>query len=150
MSTVRQTSIDAYNEIKNNGLLKKLHWQVYSHLYHHGPQTSGEVYQQLGVQQRVPSQLRARFTELREMGVLQEVGERPCGVTGRTCIVWDVTAATPVPLPKAVARPSRASVLEAACYVTEAMKHFNNVPRSVADLLQWVLWDSSKRRGGGR
>jgi len=99
MSYVRDTSREAYECIKAEGLLNQLQWSVYAYLYRHGPMTSGEahngMYPQHGIVQKVPSQVRARFTELRNMGVFKEVGERACKVTGLKCILWDVTPDLP-------------------------------------------------------
>ena len=39
---------------------------------------------------------RARFTELRELGVIYEVRNRKCTITGRTSIEWDLTDRLPV------------------------------------------------------
>ena len=38
---------------------------------------------------------RARFTELRELGVIYEKGERKCNITGRNVIEWDLTDKLP-------------------------------------------------------
>ena len=42
------------------------------------------------------SQSRARFTELRRLGVIKEVGVRQCKISGRRSIVWDLTDSLPV------------------------------------------------------
>ena len=42
------------------------------------------------------SQSRARFTELRELGVIYEKGEKQCSITGRNVIEWDLTDRLPV------------------------------------------------------
>jgi hypothetical protein len=95
---VRQTSMDAYKSIKDNGLLSERRWQVYDVVFKHGPMTSGEAFGHLnaGVPLRNLTQSRARFTELRECGVFAEVGERDCKVTGHNAIVWDVTDRLPL------------------------------------------------------
>lgn len=46
------------------------------------------------------SYLHQRLSELRDRGVIREVCERPCSITGRNAIVWDVTANVPTPMPK--------------------------------------------------
>jgi len=46
------------------------------------------------------SQSRARFTELRELGVIYEKGEKQCSITGRNVIEWDLTDRLPVNLKK--------------------------------------------------
>ena len=99
---VRDTSIEAYNKIKENGLLSKRRWQVYDVVYNHGPMTSGEAFKILnnGSATKSLTQSRARFTELREMGVFVELGERTCSVTGHAAILWDVTSKLPIKFEK--------------------------------------------------
>ena len=89
----RQTSIDCYNEIKRNGLLSKMRFEVYSALLSMGkPSTTREVYQTMNVLKQEAT----RFTELRNLGVIYEVQNRKCTVTGRTSIEWDLTDRLPV------------------------------------------------------
>ena len=91
----RATSIEAYNQIKEEGLVGRLQFEVYSKLYDHGPLTQGELteYHFPGY----PKQgLTPRFAELEGFGIVTPVAERPCKITGRTCIVWDVTDKVPI------------------------------------------------------
>jgi hypothetical protein len=106
---VRETSIEAYNRVKESGYVGRKQKEVYHVVFYYGPMTSAECYakmrelwpsQYLGI--TVLTQSRARFTELREMGLLQEVGKRKCKVTRNTVLVWDVTNRFPVPLKKDV------------------------------------------------
>jgi hypothetical protein len=88
------------------------------------------------------SQLRARFTELRELGVLNEVGERLCKVSGRMCIVWDVTDALPISdLPKKKKLPTKAQCAVASLELRKLQKFAakHNRPFS-ADLLEVCEW----------
>lgn len=79
---IRNTSVDAYITIKNNGLLSAKRWIVYHILFEHGPLTGMEV--------------RARLNELRALSVAEEQGVRVCSVTGMRVILWDVTQRLPV------------------------------------------------------
>jgi len=89
----RQTSIDCYNEIKRNGSLSKMRFEVYSALLLMGkPSTTREVYETMDV----IKQEATRFTELRKLGVIYEVQNRKCTITGRTSIEWDLTDKLPV------------------------------------------------------
>jgi hypothetical protein len=89
----RQTSIECYNQIKAEGLLSKQRLAVYSSLLQMGkPSTAREVYSTMDV----AKQEATRFTELRNLGVIYEVGNRKCSVTGRTAIEWDLTDRLPV------------------------------------------------------
>ena len=89
----RQTSIDCYNEIKRDGSLSKMRFEVYSALLSMGrPSTTREVYETMNV----IKQEATRFTELRKLGVIYEVQNRKCTITGRTSIEWDLTDRLPV------------------------------------------------------
>ena len=89
----RQTSIDCYNQIKQEGLLSKMKFKVYSALLTIGkPSTTREVYETMNV----VKQEATRFTELRNLGVIYEVQNRKCAITGRTSIEWWLTDRLPV------------------------------------------------------
>jgi predicted transcriptional regulator len=89
----RQTSIDCYNEIKRDGSLSKMRFEVYSALFSMGkPSTTREVYSTMNV----VKQEATRFTELRKLGVIYEVQNRKCTITGRTAIEWDLTDRKPI------------------------------------------------------
>jgi predicted transcriptional regulator len=92
---VRDTSIDAYNTIRDRGLLTRLHWDVYDTLYQYGPITSGECHHRLKKQRRVDiATVRARITELSDMGYVRTCGKRVCAASsiGATCYIWGVTS----------------------------------------------------------
>lgn len=107
--TVRQTSIAVYRQIQREGLLSKLRWDVYDHLYHYGPKTAREVMAALGLE----TNQSGRITELLYLGCVHEVGQRRCSVSGRASVIqWDVTPGLPVPThkpsPKATLKRVRA------------------------------------------
>ena len=88
----RQTSIDCFNQIKAKGLLSKQRFEVYSALLRMGkPSTTREVYATMNVLKQEAT----RFTELRNIGVIYEVRNRKCSITGRTAIEWDLTDGLP-------------------------------------------------------
>lgn len=95
----RETSIDAYQEIADNGLLSARRLEVYKALYDHGPCTAAEMLSSMSMGSSAPNQIRARLNELRSLGVAREVGTRPCRITGMRVIVWDVTSNLPVGVP---------------------------------------------------
>lgn len=99
---VRKTSIEAYHKIKDGGLLSERRWQVYACVFEHGPMTSAEAFRIINGYNPIKNitQSRARFTELREMGVFAEVGEKICSVTNHKAILWDVTDKLPVKFEK--------------------------------------------------
>jgi hypothetical protein len=94
----RKTSIEAYHEIKASGLLSKRRFEVYDALFHYGPMTQMETFVKL--KHLSQHTVTPRFAELRKMGVIEEVGERACTVTGINVIAWDVTSSLPTQLPK--------------------------------------------------
>ena len=94
---VRDTSIEVYQQIRDEGLLSKVRFSVYSCVFKFGPITQGEVKKKLNMDSNTAT---PRFAELKTQGVITEVGKRPCKITGRTVYEWDVTNKLPKPLPK--------------------------------------------------
>lgn len=90
MAYVRHTSIEAYREVMTSGLLGERQKQAYEVLFQRGPLTGNELSKLM----ELPGQWK-RCSELKKRGLATEVGERECRVTGRNCIVWDVTANPP-------------------------------------------------------
>ena len=91
--TVRLTSIDAYNRLKSSGALSRKRWHVYELIYEYGPGTSAEILEHWirFHPEGVLTQSRARFTELRDLGLVHELGTVVCRMTGHSAILWDVT-----------------------------------------------------------
>ncbi len=104
---IRETSIISYNTIRDSGLLSKRRWEVYDVLYHHGPATGAELAmfyrKKYGASSPSNPNTLTRLGELRDMGVVTELGSRICSVTGQTVINWDVTSK----LPKALATKTK-------------------------------------------
>jgi len=94
----RQTSIDCFNQIKEQGLLSNMRFKVYEAILKEAPCTSGEAFATMTTKENQISQSRARFTELRELGVIYEVQNRKCTITGMNVIEWDLTDRLPVTL----------------------------------------------------
>jgi hypothetical protein len=98
----RQTSRQAYEHLVANNLLVGKQAMIIAFLtdWPGGKATSGEVI--AGLKARHPGDAslgnvnawRARFTELRERGLIVEAGERRCAVTGRRALVWRFTGRT--------------------------------------------------------
>lgn len=94
---IRNTSMEAYRAVCEDGTLSRRRQETYISLFRHGPCTGSELlkkHQKSGLN-TTHSNIRARLGELRDLGLAEEVGERPCGVTGKNVIVWDVTAKVP-------------------------------------------------------
>lgn len=99
---VRETSIEAYQKILKEGLLSPRRWEIYATVFNHGPMTSAEAFMKLSNNNntKVLTQSRARFTELREMGLLQELETVICSITKNRVIQWDVTSNLPTKIIK--------------------------------------------------
>lgn len=99
--SMRRTSIDAYNQIKANGLLTHRSWQVYSMLYHQGPLTQNECWKKICrdyPEESISKQsINPRFAELQRKGVVAHVvkGKRVCSISGIVCMTWDATDGLP-------------------------------------------------------
>ena len=89
---IRQTSIDCFNQIKEEGLLSKRRLQVYESIYNSAPCTASEVFKD----KNLKTNQSGRFTELRDLGVIYEKGERVCSITGMNVIEWDLTDRLPI------------------------------------------------------
>ena len=92
----RQTSIDCYNQIKAEGLLSNRRFEVYEAIFKNAPCTGAEAVMGIINSKNVYSQSRARFTELRNMGVIYEKGIKKCSITGRKVIEYDLTDKLPI------------------------------------------------------
>jgi len=97
MKAIRQTSIDAYNEILFNGLLSKRRWEVYNFLYQNGPLTAEEI--RVALCPNLGNGITPRLSELKALGVIVEVGTKK-NPSGMEAILWDVTGNLPIALPK--------------------------------------------------
>tara|TARA_R110002012_G_scaffold42895_1_gene116362 strand:+ start:875 stop:1294 length:420 start_codon:yes stop_codon:yes gene_type:complete len=95
----RQTSIDCYNEIRLNDLLPKRRLETFEAILKSAPCTRQEALEHTNPLNAL-SLSAARFTELRRLGVIYEKSVRPCKVTGRNVIEWDLTDRLPVNVKK--------------------------------------------------
>lgn len=90
----RQTSIEAYNEIKDNGLLSKRRFEVYDVLFNQGPLTCRQVWGCFPHGTSTGS-ISPRLNELLDEGVVREIGTTVDPATNMTAILWDVTSDLP-------------------------------------------------------
>ena len=91
ITTPRDTSVQAFYNAVDSGVIETRRQQVWSALRARGEATSNEVFESLkalGV--RYISTACARLTELRDLGLVREVGQRRCTITGQLCIAWAV------------------------------------------------------------
>lgn len=92
----RDTSIDAYIQIKEDGTLGRLQWATYDCLFRHGPLTTRQIHKRIKHIARDVGIVSTRLTELERMGSVSSVGTVECEETGKTVILWDVTSKIPV------------------------------------------------------
>ena len=89
----RQTSIDCYRKIKSEGLLAKRRLEVYEAIFKNAPCTTNEALKDI---HSGSHGVGSRTSELRELGVIYEVQNRKCTITGMNVIEWDLTDRLPV------------------------------------------------------
>lgn len=99
--SVRRTSIETYRQIEAEGLLSKMRFEAYELLFNYGPLTANQLMQQAKLLNPAKSHqslesIGRRLSELRDVGVIYEVKEINCPVTGRPVILWDVTEKLPL------------------------------------------------------
>lgn len=105
---IRATSINSYHQIKEEGLLSRRRFEVYDALVNFGPCTANELFREMrsrglvGIKNQ-QTNLTPRLGELRDLGVVEEVVERICEITGRVVIVWGVVDR----LPSKIQKPHR-------------------------------------------
>ena len=92
----RQTSINCYNQIKAQGLLSKLRLATHYAMLYASPCTAGELQSYIdknGIKVKHAWKL---LSQLRDLGVVYEMNERKCNITGRVVIEWELTDKLPI------------------------------------------------------
>lgn len=91
---VRRTSIDAYYQIRDEGLLSKRRFQVYEVIVNHGPINANQIHQEhlSGLPQR---SVTPRLIELMRLGVIAETHTGPCPITGHSSNFYVATEDLP-------------------------------------------------------
>jgi predicted transcriptional regulator len=91
----RLTTIEAYNKVKESGLLSCLRLKVYKILLENGQLTANEMrmFASSDVNSGVFS---TRLSELERMGVVRTIGTRKCKTSGHNALVWEVTGDLPI------------------------------------------------------
>lgn len=102
---MKQTSIDAYEQIKSEGLLTKRKLEVYQILKFHGPMTAHEVVGVARSKYPLANQtgFNARLSELEKLGCVEIADTKTNPVSGKQNYVWRVTNN----LPKKLIKPSK-------------------------------------------
>jgi hypothetical protein len=97
---MRQTSIDTYYAIKDEGVLGDLQWKVYDYLYHHGPMTGRELDDAMIKAGAEHATSHKRLPELERCDAVRITQQRACKISGRVSREWDVTDRVAVKQPK--------------------------------------------------
>lgn len=107
MKHPRRTSFEALRYITREGLLKGNQFEVYRTLCNSTPLTGAELNSMMlnGRRDLIPG-FHKRLSELKDLGVVYEVEERKCRVTGRVAIAWSITDKLPKEAPKRATRPT--------------------------------------------
>lgn len=108
---IRETSIAVYHQIQEEGLLSDRRNQVFKCLWEHGPMTQNETYIKLNVPNLQQSSIMPRFAELKDLGVITDIGKRICTITGRMVLEWEVTGDLPVKKSKASFKEQKEEIL---------------------------------------
>ena len=77
----------------------------------------------------VISQSRARFTELRELGVIYEVGVKKCSITNRNVIEWDLTDNLPFELEKNKTKSKKTKINEVLSLIERLGKNLTEAEK---------------------
>ncbi len=121
---IQQTSIDAYHEIREKGLLGRLQLEVLEIIVRFGPLTQNELHREHFAETQ-PRNVQPRVSELEARGVVRSAGQRPCRITGFVCETWEFTGELPHdPVRKTGARK----------IITELLGRVESLEKTVASL----------------
>lgn len=135
---MRKTSIESYRTIEASGLLSKRRWQVYDHIFHYGPTTARDSWKRIQSHGQISTGgISTRFSELKTIGVLEEVGEAVDKETGMTVLLWDVTDKLPKKYSKK-SNPTRNELINALCSKAESMVTYLDSKENLP--LKWKVW----------
>jgi hypothetical protein len=85
---VKDSSIETYHQIREEGLLGKDQDKVYKYIRANPDSTDREIADHF---QCIPNQIRPRRKELVNMNLVQMHAKRVCSITGRTAYSWRIT-----------------------------------------------------------
>jgi len=85
---MRQTSLQAYQELKDSGKLGERQLLVYEAIKRLKCATDTEITKFMGFSD--PNRIRPRRNELVRFGLVEEKERRNCNITNRKAIVWGI------------------------------------------------------------
>lgn len=139
--SIRQTSIDCYNQIKSEGLLSKLRLMTYNAMLYSAPCTAVELQGFIEKNSIGVKHAWKLLSQLRDLGVVYEKRERLCSITGRNVIEWDLTDRLPIEI-KTSANTKKHRVNNAINSLRELYKHKTTATdedwKNVADLINGI------------
>tara|TARA_R110002020_G_scaffold297267_6_gene513054 strand:+ start:2447 stop:2857 length:411 start_codon:yes stop_codon:yes gene_type:complete len=91
---MRETSLLTYRQIIADGTITKLKLLVYSAIIHNENLTAAELHQKEFPYKQI-STIRARITELNDLGVIYSTKARKCKITRRWAHVWESSGNLP-------------------------------------------------------
>jgi hypothetical protein len=91
---IRETSVEAYDEIKENGLLSERRFEVYDFIARNGPCSINKLLQDKAWIGRNTGSLTGRISELERMGLIVPWGKETAP-TGHRVILWEITKNLP-------------------------------------------------------
>lgn len=100
--TVQETSKEAFKHGMDSGLIKGLTSEIFAIILEYGPLTQAmghERYCSL-ISKRTLRSVCPRFSELKDMGVIEQDRVDECQITGRKAIYWKVVTSCPANIKK--------------------------------------------------
>ena len=134
---IRQTSIDAYNQIIKDGSLVKLKLKIYKSIMDNEGLTSAEMHYSYFPYKQI-STVRARYTELHKLGCIDSLETRRCSVTGYRTSTWTLTDAQPRKEVYNFDKPP-GNLKKCIAYIIMKMEETDNVYISLSDLNELIL-----------
>lgn len=86
--SVRETSVQTYHEIEDEGLLGEMQLKVFNALKELGEASDREIAHYLSAED--PNSVRPRRKELSDLDLIMEAGKRHCTVSGRMVLIWTI------------------------------------------------------------
>lgn len=141
---IKPTTLDAFQEINANGLLRRTQLDVYNAIYASPtPVTASEVTHMLMKRPQMHPSYHPALTALAEKGVIRSPGKRACRITGYQAEEWEVQPHLPAPIPKKIRlRPTDAEMKEALNTIITFADFYETLgvkpPDSLEKLIDWI------------
>lgn len=133
---MRDTSIEAFNTIRDSGVLTKMQFRAYEFLYNNGPLTGNEIDKKSG-----STSYHKRLSELEKNGVIATKVKRICSISGVEDHEWDVTSFIPATRAKSdtPSRPKRDQIAAAVAFIEDMYRLITKNYKDLSDRHNWVV-----------